>query len=161
MFCFLIFTPILSTNLYFIGGFHLILEKNANSLGLNSSMESQPSSSQNSITRRAGGRKEVEKEMQVPSHYGPSLRFSLFISSTNYYLEISALSGHSGHEGIHEQPSKCSPPERDAYHTSDLGSRGLYPLSINMCGEKEYSRSFYELHIRPPLPPSGNNGLLL
>ncbi|XP_021673160.2 DNA repair endonuclease UVH1 isoform X1 [Hevea brasiliensis] len=41
------------------------VDQNANCLGLDSSMESQPSSSQNSITRKAGGRKEVEKEMQV------------------------------------------------------------------------------------------------
>jgi hypothetical protein len=34
-------------------------------LGLNSSVEPQASSSQNSITRKAGGRKEIEKEMQV------------------------------------------------------------------------------------------------
>lgn len=34
-------------------------------LGLNSSIETEASSSQNSITRKAGGRKEAEKEMQI------------------------------------------------------------------------------------------------
>ncbi|XP_012070118.1 DNA repair endonuclease UVH1 isoform X2 [Jatropha curcas] len=41
------------------------VDQNANCMGLNYPMESQPSSSQNSITRKAGGRKEVEKEIQV------------------------------------------------------------------------------------------------
>ncbi|XP_030501669.2 DNA repair endonuclease UVH1 isoform X1 [Cannabis sativa] len=41
------------------------VDQEANYLGLNSSVEAQGTSSQNSITRKAGGRKEVEKEMQV------------------------------------------------------------------------------------------------
>ncbi|EEF31160.1 DNA repair endonuclease xp-f / mei-9 / rad1, putative [Ricinus communis] len=41
------------------------VDQNMNCLGLNSSVDSQPSSSLNAITRKAGGRKEVEKEMQV------------------------------------------------------------------------------------------------
>ncbi|PPR84058.1 hypothetical protein GOBAR_AA36651 [Gossypium barbadense] len=40
-------------------------QKNDFCLGLNSSSEIQVSSSQNSITRKAGGRKDAEKEMQV------------------------------------------------------------------------------------------------
>ncbi|KAJ8763836.1 hypothetical protein K2173_003618 [Erythroxylum novogranatense] len=41
------------------------VNQNGHCLGMNSFMELQASSSQNSITRKAGGRKEVEKEMQV------------------------------------------------------------------------------------------------
>ncbi|XP_065856761.1 DNA repair endonuclease UVH1 isoform X1 [Euphorbia lathyris] len=41
------------------------VDQNTNGIGLSSSMESQPSSSLNSVTRKAGGRKEAEKEMQV------------------------------------------------------------------------------------------------
>ncbi|GAA0154544.1 endodeoxyribonuclease [Lithospermum erythrorhizon] len=41
------------------------VEQDGPSLGLDSSIESQLTTSQNSITRKAGGRKEVEKEMQV------------------------------------------------------------------------------------------------
>ncbi|KAJ4844426.1 hypothetical protein Tsubulata_038601 [Turnera subulata] len=41
------------------------VDQNGHCLGLNSSMELEASSSQNSITRKAGGRKEVQKEMQV------------------------------------------------------------------------------------------------
>jgi DNA excision repair protein ERCC-4 len=43
---------------------HLGLSQDGRCLGLNSSLELH-SSSQNSITRKAGGRKEIEKEMQV------------------------------------------------------------------------------------------------
>uniref|UniRef100_A0A2P2KEX4 DNA repair endonuclease UVH1 isoform X1 n=1 Tax=Rhizophora mucronata TaxID=61149 RepID=A0A2P2KEX4_RHIMU len=41
------------------------VDQNGECLGLNSSIEPQASSSQNSVTRKAGGRKEVEKDMQV------------------------------------------------------------------------------------------------
>ncbi|XP_050263712.1 DNA repair endonuclease UVH1 isoform X1 [Quercus robur] len=41
------------------------VDQDGRCLGLNSSVEPQASSSQNSITRKAGGRKEIEKEMQV------------------------------------------------------------------------------------------------
>ncbi|XP_022736156.1 DNA repair endonuclease UVH1 isoform X2 [Durio zibethinus] len=41
------------------------VDQNGFRLGLNSSSELQGSSSQNSITRKAGGRKETEKEMQI------------------------------------------------------------------------------------------------
>ncbi|XP_021813564.1 DNA repair endonuclease UVH1 isoform X1 [Prunus avium] len=41
------------------------VDQDGNCLGLNSSLEPQTMSSQNSVTRKAGGRKEVEKEMQV------------------------------------------------------------------------------------------------
>ncbi|KAF5729652.1 DNA repair endonuclease UVH1 isoform X2 [Tripterygium wilfordii] len=41
------------------------VDQDGHCLGLNSSLEQQTSSSQNSITRKAGGRKEAEKEMQV------------------------------------------------------------------------------------------------
>lgn len=46
-------------------GCYLGLSQDGRCLGLNSSVEPQASSSQNSITRKAGGRKEIEKEMQV------------------------------------------------------------------------------------------------
>ena len=42
-----------------------ILDQDGHCLGLESSVETQGTSSQNSVTRKAGGRKEVEKEMQV------------------------------------------------------------------------------------------------
>ncbi|KAG2680090.1 hypothetical protein I3760_11G082100 [Carya illinoinensis] len=41
------------------------VDQDGRCLGLNSSVEPPASSSQNSITRKAGGRKEIEKEMQV------------------------------------------------------------------------------------------------
>ncbi|XP_062073860.1 DNA repair endonuclease UVH1 isoform X2 [Humulus lupulus] len=41
------------------------VDQDAHYLGLNSSVEAQGTSSQNSITRKAGGRKEADKEMQV------------------------------------------------------------------------------------------------
>lgn len=44
---------------------HLLFNQDVRGLGLNSSIEPQAITSQNSITRKAGGRKEVEKEIQV------------------------------------------------------------------------------------------------
>lgn len=41
------------------------IDQDGHGLGLNSSTEAQATTSQNAITRKAGGRKEVEKEMQV------------------------------------------------------------------------------------------------
>lgn len=117
-------------------------------------------SSQNSVTRKAGGRKEVEKEMQV-HFFTLCYRFISPLLAEPVCLRILNLSGHSGHEGVHEQPPKCSPPERHAHNTRDVGSWGLYPFSTNMRGEKEYPRSFYEFHIWSSLSPSGNNGSLL
>ncbi|XP_024030660.1 DNA repair endonuclease UVH1 isoform X2 [Morus notabilis] len=41
------------------------VDQDVNCLGLNSSFEGQGASSQNAVTRKAGGRREAEKEMQV------------------------------------------------------------------------------------------------
>ncbi|KAL5551305.1 hypothetical protein UlMin_001481 [Ulmus minor] len=41
------------------------VDQDGQCLGLNSSVEAQGTSSQNSITRKAGGRRDVEKEMQI------------------------------------------------------------------------------------------------
>ncbi|PON53937.1 DNA repair protein [Trema orientale] len=41
------------------------VDQDGHCLGLNSSVEEQGTSSQNSVTRKAGGRRDVEKEMQV------------------------------------------------------------------------------------------------
>lgn len=97
---------------------------------MNSSVEPESITSQNSITRKAGGRKEVEKEKQVVTC---SLLFSTYIFfvvviSLALYLSTQArrhshkfetyilnriieanvsemshlFSGYSGHEGVHE-----------------------------------------------------------
>lgn len=50
---------------WFFCFFHLLLIQDVHGLGLTSSIEPQAITSKNSITRKAGGRKEVEKEMQV------------------------------------------------------------------------------------------------
>lgn len=144
-------------------GTHLGLSQDGCCLGLNSSVEPQASSSQNSITRKAGGRKEIEKEMQVSVFLLPLRSLSPDMHIRNFILLylFFLFSGNSGHEGVYEQPSKYSPSEGHAHNTSNLGSRGLYYLTINMCREKEYPGSFYELHIRSPLPPSRDNGPLL
>lgn len=42
-----------------------LLGQDVNCLGLNSSFEGQGASSQNAVTRKAGGRRDAEKEMQV------------------------------------------------------------------------------------------------
>ena len=57
-------------------------------LGLNSSVEPQASSSQNSITRKAGGRKEIEKEMQVSVFLLPlqSLSSDMHIRNLFYFI---------------------------------------------------------------------------
>ena len=55
-------------------------------LGLNSSVEPQASSSQNSITRKAGGRKEIEKEMQVSVFLLPLQSLSSDMHIRNFIL---------------------------------------------------------------------------
>jgi len=57
----------------------LVLDQNGHCLGLNVSIEPLASSYQNS-TRRAGGRKEIEKEMQVCDSV-LSIQDELFFSS--------------------------------------------------------------------------------
>lgn len=69
--------------------------------------------------------------------------------------------GYSWHEGVHEQSTKCSSPERHEDNTSYTRGRRLYSISFNMRREKEYSRSFPELHIRSFISPSRNDVPLL
>lgn len=61
-------------------------------MGLNSSLEQQPSPSKNSITRKAGGRKEVEKEMQVIFILVPSrsnlLSIAIFLSFLPFFGQV-------------------------------------------------------------------------
>ena len=65
-------------------GSHLGLSQDGRCLGLNSSVEPQASSSQNSITRKAGGRKENEKGMQVSVFLLPLWSLTLSLSRYAY-----------------------------------------------------------------------------
>lgn len=45
------------------------MNQSGHSLGLNSTLESDLTTPQNSVTRKAGGRKEADKEMQVCDNF--------------------------------------------------------------------------------------------
>lgn len=85
----------------------------------------------------------------------------LYICQGIYSFGNFNISGHCGHAGIHEQPSKCSSSKGNAHISSDPGSWRLYPITINLCGKKKYSRSLLEFHIRSSIPPGGDNGAIL
>lgn len=77
-----------------------LLCQDVNSLGLNSSFEGDVTSSQNAITRKAGGRKEAEKEIQVHDRI-------LFCKLLLHCCNVDALkpcffSDYRGHARIHE-----------------------------------------------------------
>lgn len=69
--------------------------------------------------------------------------------------------GYSGHERVHEQPSKCPPPEGHAHNTSDLGSWRLHPLPVDMCRKEEHPGSVWKFRVWTALSSNRDNGAIL
>lgn len=87
---------------------HLSSFQNGRCIGPTLANEPEALLSQNSLTRKAGGRKPLEKEMQVML---PSIIFTkeqyylLLLTELLRCLLLHILLGYCGHERIHEQSS--------------------------------------------------------